>query len=315
MQIPPEVRQAIEEYAAPIPAARLARAAAALSAHYRRGGVTAKLALPAEERVAAYLAVRFAATCAAAARVFGHVRQTLPAGSIASLLDLGAGAGASTLAARAVFPALRQYTLIEAAPDFASAARRLLPEAAISVRNLRHIDAFPGHDLVVAGYSLGELDEAARGRVLAAAWAAARTALVVLEPGAPAGFALIRDARRWLLANGARMVAPCPGEGLCPMPPDDWCHFAARVERTSLHRRLKGGALGYEDEKFSYVAVAREEAARPAARVIRRPEQRAGLIRLALCRGGAISTENVTRRDAARFRAARHAEWGDEWAG
>jgi ribosomal protein RSM22 (predicted rRNA methylase) len=313
VQIPPEVRQAIEEYAAPVPAARLARAAATLSAHYRSGGVTATLALSAEERVGAYLAVRFAATCAAAARVFRHVRQSLPKGSIASVLDLGAGPGAATLAARAVFPALRECLLVEAAPDFASVARRVLPGAAISVIDLRHVSAFAGHDLVVAAYSLGELDEAARGRVLAAAWTAARTALVILEPGTPAGFALIRDARRWLLANGARMVAPCPGEGVCPMPPDDWCHFAARLERTSLHRRLKGGTLSFEDEKYSFVAVAREEAPRPAARVIRRPEQRPGLIRLTLCRGDARSDDSVTRRDPARFRAARHAEWGGGW--
>jgi ribosomal protein RSM22 (predicted rRNA methylase) len=149
--------------------------------------------------------------------------------------------------------------------------------------------------------------------VLAQAWAAARVALAVIEPGSPAGFRLIRDARHWLLSQGAAMIAPCPAQDACPMPPDDWCHFAARVERTGLHRRLKGGALGYEDEKFSYVAVAKTEAARAAARIIRRPEHSPGLIGLTVCRGDSIATERVTRRDPARFRAARKAEWGGRW--
>lgn len=98
------------------------------------------------------------------------------------------------------------------------------------------------------------------------------------------------------------------------MPAGDWCHFAARVERTGLHRRLKSGALNYEDEKFAYVAVARAETPHPAGRVVRRPEPRPGLIHLTVCRGDAISLENVTRRDPARFRAARHAKWGGEWS-
>jgi ribosomal protein RSM22 (predicted rRNA methylase) len=313
VQLPLEIREAIENHAAGIAPARLARAAESLSDHYRARGNTAALPLSSEERVAAYLAVRFPATFAAAAHVFEEIRARMHECPTTSLLDLGAGPGAATLAARTVFPALREYTLIEAASEFASAARRLLPDAAISVRNLRNMETFPAHDLVVASYALGEMDEASRKHVLAQAWSSARVALAILEPGSPAGFALVREARRWLLENGARMLAPCPGEGACPMPANDWCHFAARVERTSLHRRLKGGALSYEDEKFSYVVVARQQAVRPAARVIRRPEQRPGLIGLTLCRGDAVSTENVTRRDPARFRAARHAEWGGEW--
>lgn len=313
MQLPPEIRLAIEEYAARVPAARLAHAARVLSERYRAGGATADLSLTVEERLAAYLAVRFPATYAAAAQAFGQVRESLAADSIASVLDLGSGPGAAALAARAVFPALAACTLIEAEPGFASAARRLVPEAAISVRNLRNMEAFPAHDLVVASYALGELDEAAREHVLAQAWAAARAALVILEPGSPAGFALVGGARRRLLAHGARMVAPCPGEEGCPMPPDDWCHFAARVERSSLHRRLKGGTLSYEDEKFCFVAAAKTEAARAAARIIRRPEHGPGRICLTVCRGDAIHTERVTRRDPARFRAARQAEWGERW--
>ena len=65
---------------------------------------------------------------------------------------------------------------------------------------------------------------------------------------------------------------------------------------------MKHAALGYEDEKFSYVVLTKTEVARAAARIIRRPEHRPGLIQLTLCRGDAIRVEGVTRRSAAAFR-------------
>ncbi|MCI0389431.1 MAG: small ribosomal subunit Rsm22 family protein [Acidobacteria bacterium] len=35
------------------------------------------------------------------------------------------------------------------------------------------------------------------------------------------------------------------------MADGDWRHFAARIERSSLHRRINGAELGYEDGKYS----------------------------------------------------------------
>ena len=107
------------------------------------------------------------------------------------------------------------------------------------------------------------------------------------------------------------MLAPCPGSGPCPIQSPDWCHFAARVERSSLHRRLKDAGLNYEDEKFSYVAVGRRPVKLPAARILRRPEHHPGLIRITQCMPSGIESRSVTRREPAAFRHARHAAWGD----
>jgi ribosomal protein RSM22 (predicted rRNA methylase) len=94
----------------------------------------------------------------------------------------------------------------------------------------------------------------------------------------------------------------------------DWCHFSQRLERTSQHRQLKGGALGYEDEKFSYVIAARQSVAAEGARIVRHPGRHSGHIQLALCTpAGRIETETVTRSHKQAFRLARKAEWGDLW--
>jgi len=109
------------------------------------------------------------------------------------------------------------------------------------------------------------------------------------------------------------MIAPCPAETPCPLRVPDWCHFAARVERSSLHRRIKDAELGYEDEKFSYIALAREAAALPAARIIRRPRQEPGRITLVACTPAGVREIRVRKRERDEYRAARGAEWGGDW--
>jgi len=307
MHPPVLVQQFIAHKAEELGFHSLQRAVSTLSESYRENRTTAQLNLTAEERVAAYLLVRLPATYAAAHNVLGR----LPFG-VESLLDLGAGTGAATLAARELFPLLEQCTLMEADLAFLAAGKELLPEDAWQNADFRKV-SFEPHDVVIASYCLGELPPADRAAAVDKAWAAASRALILIEPGSPAGFAVIREARQSLLARGARMVAPCPTEAECPVPDGDWCHFAQRLERSSLHRRLKQGALSYEDEKFSYVIVVKGDATRAAGRIIRRPVHRAGLIELTVCSGDAIGVERVTRRNADHFRNARKASWGDEW--
>jgi ribosomal protein RSM22 (predicted rRNA methylase) len=227
-------------------------------------------------------------------------------GPIDCILDAGAGTGAASLAAREYFPAAA-ITMIERDSALASAARQWLPHAALLSGDITRMATIPPHDLVIAAYSLGEFGAPLAARL----WQAARVALVLIEPGTPRGFSLIRQVRGELLAGGANMVAPCPAETACPLADPDWCHFAARVERSSLHRRVKGGELGYEDEKFSYLALARQPVDLPAARILRHPRHRPGLIEIATCTAAGLRSERVTRRDRERFRAARKAAWGD----
>jgi ribosomal protein RSM22 (predicted rRNA methylase) len=301
VQLPPAVRRQIEEKADAVGFPALQRAVAALSQAYREGRIPK---LPEAERTAAYLATRMPATYAAASAVLREVSPRIA--PIGSVLDAGAGTGAASLAARAHFPDAA-ITLVERDFAFAAAALQWLPGAALIAGDIARLDVLPPHDLVLAAYSLGELGAPAAARL----WQAARTALVLIEPGTPRGFALIRQVRGELLAAGARMVAPCPAESACPLADPDWCHFAARVERSSLHRRLKGGQLGHEDEKFSYVALARTPVELASARIIRHPQHHPGLIEIATCTAGGLRSERIPKRDRDRFRAARKAAWGD----
>lgn len=310
MQLPERIREFVERRAAGISASALERAAAALSDHYRGGKATATAPLSPEEKLAAYLATRLPATFAAASAVLGEVHRRLGGIRVSSILDLGAGTGAATLAAREIFPDLAECTLVEADAELAAVGRELAPDARWVEGDLGQA-AMPTHDLVVASYVFGEISSPMSA--VERAWQAARVAFIVIEPGTTRGFALVRQVRDRLLKQGAGMVAPCPGGGACPMVSPDWCHFGQRVERSSLHRRMKKGALGYEDEKFSYVALARAFAGRAPGRVVRRPAPHPGWVELVVCQDQGIRTERVSRRQGAAYRAARKAAWGDPW--
>lgn len=94
----------------------------------------------------------------------------------------------------------------------------------------------------------------------------------------------------------------------------DWCHFAARVSRSSLHRQVKSGSLAYEDEKFSYVAATRLPVEPAASRVVRRPQIRKGQVLLDLCASDErLRRSTVTKRHGDLYKAARDAAWGDPW--
>jgi len=303
VQLPPFVTRLAEEHAEDIGFSTLKQASAVLSQAYRERRA---VHLPDRERVAAYLVTRMPATYAAAYSVLRELQQRLDGIAIKSVLDIGSGTGAASLAVRAWFPDAA-ITMVETDAAFAAVARQLIPDATFASMHLPR--PLPPHDLVIAAYSLGEIRQA----IARPLWHAAKVALVAIEPGTPQGFALIRGIRTELLGEGAHMAAPCPGAMPCPIIDPDWCHFAARVERSSLHRRVKEGALGHEDEKYSYLAVTREPVVLPAARIVRHPQQRPGLIVLETCTIEGLESVRVTKRDRDAFREARKSDWGSEW--
>lgn len=318
---PLALRRAIERLLDGVPLAGLREATARLAAAYRAGGGSAGRPLADSERLA-YAAARLPSTFEATRAVFGELRRRAPDLRVSSLLEIGAGPAPGSWAAAWDFPELSRATHVETDAGMATLGRRLLafreavgPAVASTwiASDAAEVRAVGQHDLVLAGYLLGELSEAARDAVVDAAWEVTGGALVVLEPGTPAGADRVLRARSRLLAQGAMLAAPCPHAGACPLPADDWCHFGVRVARSGVQRRLKGGVLPYEDEKYAYVAVTRGPAVPCAARVLRRPELEPRRVSLRLCAAAGLRRELVTRREGERYRAARKMRWGDAW--
>lgn len=317
------LREAIGAAADGVAGGDLVRAAEALSRRYRDGAGRPQGPgrLTPIERLA-YATVRLPATAAALDAVLGALVRHAGV-SPSTILDLGAGPATVLWPAASRFPQLARVTLVDRDPDMLRLGLQLWrhahppggPGPEIVTRAADLASAGDEADVVIAAYALGEIDDASAARAVDRALAQAGRAVVLVEPGTPAGFARIRAARDRLLARGARIVAPCPHGGPCPMTGGDWCHFAVRLDRSRAHRQAKQGALGWEDEKFAYVIAEPGPGGggRPAAaRVLRRPVRGTGHVRLVLCTPEGLEDAVVTRRDDT-YRAARDVDWGDVW--
>lgn len=316
--LPLELRQALDAAAAGVSVSDLHAAAARLSVTYRDGPSMS----PAFNDLAAlaYATTRMPATFAATRAVFHELRERCDGLSVETLLDLGAGPATTLWAADVEFPQLVRARLIERDPAMRSMGQRLLECSSLCDRieatwhdGVGAVPSLDGHDLVVVGYLLTELNEDLQRDVLHTAWQACRGAVVVILPGSTRGFRTMLEARRELLSLGASVVAPCPHADRCPLPEDDWCHFGVRLNRSSLHRRLKDGAFSYEDEKYCYVIGTRGAGSPASARLIRRPLTGDRRVTLRLCGVDGIREQMITRRDRVAYRRARKVQWGEAW--
>src|SRR5579875_177993 len=323
MKLPEPLQQAIAAAADSIPAPALAHAAAGLGRAYA-GASPPSFASP-ESRIA-YLVARLPAIFAVNCWILSELARLRPEIEVRSVLDLGCGPGTATLAADEIFGPLQTATMADNDPGWtrmrarvmAGAAPQLAAVSRSAIADLRRPGRFEQHDLVILSYALGEMDSASATGLVERAWACARHAMVIVEPGTPRGFRTIVAARAALIDARADIVAPCPHTGQCPLTRGkDWCHFNAQVERTRRHQRTKAGSLSYEIEKFSYVIAAPAEAAKDPgpARIIKHPLKKSGHVILDLCTaGGAIERVIISKRDQDSYRLARAARWGEIWS-
>jgi len=319
MELPLDLRSAIDEELASLPSNRLAASTAELSKRYRGESPTSGgKFLQCTEDVAAYAAFRLPATFAAVYAALGQTEDRLPHWRPESMLDVGAGPGTATWSATSMWPEVKRITLLEREEGMIALGKRLASRtnrASLQGATWLRTDingawkASP-HDLVIASYVLGELPPESWEPFVSKLWETTSGTLVIVEPGTPAGSRRIRLAREQLLRAGANSVAPCPHSRPCPVADSDWCHFAQRIARSRLHRHVKGGELSYEDEKFSFVCASRLSGAAVTGRVIRHPQVRPGHIHLELCTPEGLKHTVVTRKDRNLFRAARDLGWG-----
>jgi ribosomal protein RSM22 (predicted rRNA methylase) len=330
-------------------AASLSAGVRRLMEAYRSGEAPATPVLASSRDAAAYAAYRMPATVAATAAAFAELRLALPGWTPARVLDFGAGTGGASWAVATALGAVG-LTLLEQSADAIRLGRSILAQSkSASLREATWrswqlsslpLSSLPPNslppsssglspagspqtgiepaDLAVSAYVLGELSGPQQEHLVTLAAASAPVVLLV-EPGTPAGHERILAARELLMAAGYAIAAPCPHQLGCPLAAaGDWCHFAARVQRSALHRQAKGAELSYEDEKFSYVAAAAPPAGRPDhpdGRVVRRPQQRKNLVILDLCLADGRSSQLLVGKSKGEsYRRARKISWGDRWA-
>ncbi|MFG1954937.1 small ribosomal subunit Rsm22 family protein [Micromonospora sp. NPDC048830] len=320
--LPDDLRNSLASALTSARAEALSASVRRLMDEYRSDRVGHAPILTSARDVTAYAAYRMPATFAAVRAALDQVARVVPDFRPRRHLDLGGGTGAATWAATQIFPGLETVTVLDQVSEALALGRQLCARAdhpalrSATWRQWRFDPSgeLPAADLVTVSYVLGELPTEDRSALVARATAAGAL-VVVIEAGTPAGHERVLDARSTLVGSGHTVLAPCPHQGACPLSGTaDWCHFAARVNRSALHRRLKDAQLGYEDEKFSYVAAARRQPLPVGGRILRHPAFRKGLVTLQVCaRDDGARQELISKRQGDRYRQARDAEWGDVW--
>jgi ribosomal protein RSM22 (predicted rRNA methylase) len=320
MALPEDLTNALEKQFSKFPRSVLTAAAADLTSRYR-SPVRDQLQtfITSDQHRLAYLAARMPATYAVVDRVLQECRSRMPGFSPRSVCDIGAGPGTATWAALNVFPGIADATLYEKDSGWLKLGKVLMEQSVQPVlrdavwkeTDLAADYTLGKYDLVVLSYVVGELSPEALKVAVAKAWGAASQVLVVIEPGTPHGFERIRTVREQLIEAGGFLVAPCPHQDKCPMAGGDWCHFAKRLERSSLHMAVKDVSVGYEDEKYSYVVASKTPVVLPEARILRHPQHHSGHTEFVLCTKAGLEKRTISRRHKDLYKRAKKLDWGD----
>jgi len=319
IRLPPELAAAIAAFAGD----DLKGAAVRLSEGYRANRPS-RQSVPDAAGVAAYAASRMPATYAAVTAVLDRLSALRPDFAPASVIDLGAGPGTASWSAATVWPAIETITMVEGsaafralAVDLAQAGTEQISRAVVVAGDLADITTLPAgrYDLAVVAYALTELEIGAAERLVTALLAKAGR-VVIVEPGTPRDYARLMMVRAAAIAAGARLVAPCPHQGTCPLPEGDWCHTSVRLPRSRTHMRLKTATVPFEDERHAYLVL--ESPTCPpvdtekGGRILRPPHVSKHEIAFDLCRpDGTLGKARIASRDRAAFKAAGKLDWGD----
>ena len=257
MDIPKGLKDSINRLLSENKASNIIENAQTISNRYRKNDGKGKRLLTNESEAVSYVISRMPATYAAVYSAFKQILANYNE-KMTSLLDVGAGTGAGTWAVNEI-ENMSQITCLEIEKSMSNIGKKLMKNTALDnvqwkSYNILQDEIAEKADIVLTSYMINELPEQKRENAVLKLWQATNKLMVVIEPGTPEGFKNILNIRNLIKEQGGYIVAPCCCNDECPIKENDWCAFYARVSRSSIHRQAKGGNLGYEDEKFSYIA-------------------------------------------------------------
>lgn len=269
----------------------------------------------------AYALSRMPATYGA---VYSALTQTLntieKSIDVKTLLDIGAGTGAATLAIANQIN-LEKITCLEREEAMLNLGKTLLNaseekvvrEATWIKRDLIKEKTTEKADIVVISYMLNELEETKRLELVENLWNQTNQILLIVDPGTPKDFKNMMQIKNFLVDKGAKIIAPCSLEKGCTLPQDDWCHFLCRVERTKWQKDIKMATVPYEDEKFTYLAFSKEDIGKTKNRVIRPPVNKTNFIEVKLCEENGVSEKIYTKKEKDNYKKAKKIKVGDSF--
>ena len=238
-----------------------------------------------------------------------------------SVLDVGAGTGAASWAVSECLHKELKITCLEREDAMLNLGKEYMQNESVSLTNaiwmkqdVSNTEIKEKADLVISSYMLNEFSEETRIKAVQKLWNATNKLLLIIEPGTPESFKKMKRIREYLIECGGNVIAPCVHNQKCELPENDWCQFTCRISRSKLHKILKGGDSPFEDEKFFYLAISKDEkitTKKEFSRVLRHPKIETGKITLKVCGSNGIEEKMITKKEKDLFKMARKIESGD----
>ena len=255
-----------------------------------------------------YAVIRMPATYKVCLEVFKRT-FTLYNPEIKSVLDVGSGLG-SMIDALSEYKEIDNIDALEINTHMINVSKEINKNINYINKDIRS-ENISNHDLVMSSYVLNEIGTRHRKEVMRKMFDAANKLLIVVEPGTPEGYEVIKEVRDYALSHEGYIVAPCTHALRCPLI-NDWCHFLTRVERSKLHKLLKGGEAPYEDEKYSYIAISKEPLVIEGNRILRHPHIYKGMVEVEVCNKEGIKKEQI-RKNHPDYKVIKHLDSNDKY--
>ena len=302
MKIPDLLESAIEKEIQGIKITELREIAQKLSNRYMNEKRAGQSLLSKEKEALAYSIMRMPATFCAVKTALNHTLSIAENCNIETVLDIGAGTGAATWAVSELIN-LKKIVCLEREEAMRNVGQALmkynenLEKVEWINKDIKNTNIAQGADLIVSSYMINELKQEERKKVIQKLLELDSKIILIIEPGTPEGFKNIKEIQKTALEQGAHIIVPCTSQKVCKLPENDWCHTTVRVERNKIHKLLKSGEAPYEDEKFSYIAISKENLGTAKSRILRHPIIETGKITLKLCISGNIEEKIITKKE------------------
>lgn len=316
MDLPIEVKSYIENELNSLNKNNLYDNAKTISVNYRENKGQGKRLLKSEDEAIAYAISRMPATYTA---VYSSLKSLLQIYNpiIKNVADIGAGTGSATIAVNELLN-VDKIECFEREDSMQKVGKKILEHynnlsASVNWNKLDICDSEiqNKYDLVITSYMLNEISSNQKDVIIEKLWKISNKILLIVEPGTMQGYQNIMNAKKKLIDIGANIIAPCRNNE-CKLPKDDWCSFTCRVQRSKIHKELKDGNVPYEDEKYIYLALAKEKIVlQDEKRILRHPMIYSGFVKLKVCDKEEIKEITISKKEKEKFKIARKSNAGD----
>lgn len=309
MQLPLSLQEKVNKLYHNLKSGELEKVQKNLTHKYKHETGGSKSLIDSKQESVLYAISRMPATFAV---IYTLLCQLLEQGlieDIQSVLDVGSGTGAGYFAVKEIDD-LIDVKLIERDDHMIDVCQTLIDdEIQIAKKDIIYDEIQEKADLVMTSYVLSEMKEQDRLNSVLKLLNLTEKYLLIIDTGTPRTYENMMTVKRFVEEKGYNIIAPCMSKK-CTLK-NDYCQFYARVERSALMKQAKAGELSYEDEKYFYLLISKENSELNQSRVIRRPVIKPNNIELSICTKDGVQKKNFTKKNKELFKLVKKAKIND----